>query len=605
MSQLGIKSNTINSTLETPITQGIKNDADSEIRQSRDDLPPELRNARPSKRGILARIGAFLFGAGAAGGAAFGFGAGGLVGGLIGVGATAAVGIATGGAALIGGAVALGLFAGIKALVSHFRRAPNPEPRIPYMLREPAVKTQSGKPEKLNTSGLISEKSSQVSQASILNGGGGMFAGLEGKDFNDALHYSLYNDFYEDILKWPHEYKEALENGLKDAWEQFPGQTFDLKSLLDKPQMKSFRTNCHEAVDPNREKKLTPKELRALVKDAIIKEARLKVMADWIDKKYQTMGMPPKSDYYWFRNTARGILGDLEKVRETGGDSAREAEELLTIMNTGNEEALLDALPRLDARIENYITMSDKLSGLRAKAKENVLSQLKTAFNVKESRLKELVDKFAHHLAILGQNIRLGLITAGENGLEGLYDNAVKKFLTPYLAHVENTRKADISPNLKDTWINEVLKATNKPFNPKYKINQAVIKAGTELDVSAIMTAARRKPVDAQALHTEILNVLSKAVRDAIKLMPDHQEIEGAGNDKFGADEKKLMFQHLMQVIFEKHPGLREALQPLQNKLNELNNEYLKQQPKFGSPEHERDEFSTRLEMGTVLVQSL
>ena len=130
MSQLGIKSNTINSTLETQTTQGIKNDADSEILKPRADLPPELQNARPSKRGILARIGAFLFGAGAAGGAAFGLGAGGLVGGLIGVGATAAVGIATGGAALIGGAVALGLFAGIKSIVNHFRRAPAPEPRI-------------------------------------------------------------------------------------------------------------------------------------------------------------------------------------------------------------------------------------------------------------------------------------------------------------------------------------------------------------------------------------------------------------------------------------------------------------------------------------------
>ncbi len=96
----------------------------------RADLPPELQNARPSKGGILARIGAFLFGAGAAGGTAFGLGAGGLVGGLLGVGATAAAGIATGGAALIGGALALGIYVGIKAIVNHFRRAPAPEPRI-------------------------------------------------------------------------------------------------------------------------------------------------------------------------------------------------------------------------------------------------------------------------------------------------------------------------------------------------------------------------------------------------------------------------------------------------------------------------------------------
>ena len=114
MSQLGIKSNTINSTLDTPITQGIKNDADSEIMKPRADLPPELQNARPSKRGILARIGAFLFGAGAAGG------------GLIGVGATAAVGIATGGAALIGGAVALRALRGHQGHRQSFQESARP-----------------------------------------------------------------------------------------------------------------------------------------------------------------------------------------------------------------------------------------------------------------------------------------------------------------------------------------------------------------------------------------------------------------------------------------------------------------------------------------------
>ncbi len=117
---LGPEANNDGTVLAKPLSQ--LND--------RQGIPDEFKNARPSKRGILARIGAFLFGAGAAGGAAFGFGAGGIVGGLIGVGATAAVGIATGGAALIGGAVALGLFAGIKALVNHFRKAPDPEPRI-------------------------------------------------------------------------------------------------------------------------------------------------------------------------------------------------------------------------------------------------------------------------------------------------------------------------------------------------------------------------------------------------------------------------------------------------------------------------------------------
>ena len=92
--------------------------------QPRADLPPEMQNARPSNRGILARIGAFLFGAGAAG-AGFGLG-------YVGTLAVSSVvaGIATGGAALIGGVVGLGIFAGIRALVNYIRRAPDPEPRL-------------------------------------------------------------------------------------------------------------------------------------------------------------------------------------------------------------------------------------------------------------------------------------------------------------------------------------------------------------------------------------------------------------------------------------------------------------------------------------------
>ncbi len=106
----------------------------------RNDLPPEMQNARPSGRSVAARVGAFLFGAGAAGGTAAAFGGGALLSGVLGTGATAALGgaavvagIATGGAALIGGALGLGLFMGIRSIVRHFRRAPDPAPRLQDM----------------------------------------------------------------------------------------------------------------------------------------------------------------------------------------------------------------------------------------------------------------------------------------------------------------------------------------------------------------------------------------------------------------------------------------------------------------------------------------
>ena len=109
--------------------------------QPRADLPPELQYARPSKRSVFARIGAFLFGAGAAGGTAAAFGAGTLLSGALGAGATTALGgaavvtgIATGGAALIGGAIGLGLFAGIRAIVRYFTKAPDPAPRLNGLL---------------------------------------------------------------------------------------------------------------------------------------------------------------------------------------------------------------------------------------------------------------------------------------------------------------------------------------------------------------------------------------------------------------------------------------------------------------------------------------
>ncbi len=108
----------------------------AEIRP-RADLPPEMHNARPSRRSIFARIGAFLFGAGAAGGASAVLGGGALLSTAIGAGATATLGgaavvagIATGGAALLGGAVGLGIFAGIRAIVNLFRRSPDPAPRL-------------------------------------------------------------------------------------------------------------------------------------------------------------------------------------------------------------------------------------------------------------------------------------------------------------------------------------------------------------------------------------------------------------------------------------------------------------------------------------------
>ena len=102
------------------------------------NLPPELQNARPSRaRSILAKIGSFLFGAGAAGGASVAFGGGAAVVGVLESsavavlgGATIAAGIATGGIALIGGTIALGLFIGIRALVRHFSQAPAPAPRL-------------------------------------------------------------------------------------------------------------------------------------------------------------------------------------------------------------------------------------------------------------------------------------------------------------------------------------------------------------------------------------------------------------------------------------------------------------------------------------------
>ena len=106
------------------------------VPQPRADLPPELQNARPSGRSILARVAAFFLGAGAAGSASALLGGGTLLSGVIGttatafLGATAVAGIATGGAALIGGAIGLGIFAGIRALVNHFRRAPDPQPRV-------------------------------------------------------------------------------------------------------------------------------------------------------------------------------------------------------------------------------------------------------------------------------------------------------------------------------------------------------------------------------------------------------------------------------------------------------------------------------------------
>ena len=102
----------------------------------RADLPPELQNARPSKGSIFARIGAFLFGAGAAGGASALLGGSTLLSAALGAGATAALGgvalagIATGGAALLGGLVGIGIFAGIMAIVNHCRRAPDPDPRL-------------------------------------------------------------------------------------------------------------------------------------------------------------------------------------------------------------------------------------------------------------------------------------------------------------------------------------------------------------------------------------------------------------------------------------------------------------------------------------------
>ncbi len=104
--------------------------------QPRANLPPELQNARPSGRSILARVASFLLGAGAAGSASAFLGGGTLLSGAIGttatafLGATAVAGIATGGAALIGGAIGLGIFAGIRAIVNHFRRAPAPPPRV-------------------------------------------------------------------------------------------------------------------------------------------------------------------------------------------------------------------------------------------------------------------------------------------------------------------------------------------------------------------------------------------------------------------------------------------------------------------------------------------
>ncbi len=105
-------------------------------RPPRHDLPPELQNARPSGRSILARIGAFLLGAGAAGSASAFLGGGALLTSAIGVGAasflgaTAVAGIATGGAALVGGLIGLGIYAGIRGIVSLCRRGAAPQPRV-------------------------------------------------------------------------------------------------------------------------------------------------------------------------------------------------------------------------------------------------------------------------------------------------------------------------------------------------------------------------------------------------------------------------------------------------------------------------------------------
>ncbi len=119
------------------------------VPQPRASLPPEMQNARPAGRNILARVASFLLGAGAAGSASAFLGGGTLLSGVIGttatafLGATAVAGIATGGAALIGGAIGLGIFAGIRAIVNHFRRAPAPQPRVPINAGVPQVPPQA------------------------------------------------------------------------------------------------------------------------------------------------------------------------------------------------------------------------------------------------------------------------------------------------------------------------------------------------------------------------------------------------------------------------------------------------------------------------------
>ncbi len=133
MSQINIHANPAVNNAELQ-EQGIVNGTGGRPRAG---LPPELQNARPSRRGIIARVGAFLFGAGAAGGATFALGGGSVLSGVLGAAATATLGgaaavagIATGGAALLGGAVGFGIFAGIRAIVNYFRRAPAQEPRV-------------------------------------------------------------------------------------------------------------------------------------------------------------------------------------------------------------------------------------------------------------------------------------------------------------------------------------------------------------------------------------------------------------------------------------------------------------------------------------------
>ena len=471
--------------------------------QPRADLPQELQNARPARRSILSRIGAFLFGVGgaAAGGTAVGLGGGALMTSTAGAVATAILGsstlvagIATGGAALIGGAIGLGLFAGIRALVQHFRRGPAPEPRVQNQ-------PQNGLPNAAPAADAFNNTIGNV----IEDGQGSLPASLQqAADNTVARMRDLYGEALVPQGKALH-YLLNMHNG---------------------ECAKEIR-QLGEAVSPAEMERILEKYLRKALAKAVVEDAFKPFCGE--DKRQ------PITLRICTAKKHPELLTNLEKA-----ESYEQMREILA-----GAQDKINAMADLHRRIENLS------AGEKTKAK--MLSIIGQKLGLNTAAISPHIYDYLCGTKVnkLKDKIMSGKIDA--NDLEQKFDSLAEDLAKPYVDSFAELDAADgLSEETRRVLKMDILTTKDLPLPG---LVSKGIAAGQNVDAThlkaALDTGLPKETIVAS------LTALGAQVNEALKAQYSHEEWIKLTNDP--AQHRNLQGIAVM-VALDKVPGLKEAL---------------------------------------------